>query len=370
MAAASSVPRLKDLFSKTACIQTTLRCFRTHGKRLAVVTSVVTCLFGWAATGHSGAIFNFTDSALGGGSRWDAAPRTIADVERSLDSGLRYSVQDGSFQAFRDNFSWLGGLPPLASFQAAVEQAFNSWTLIDPASGLPGTFSFRADLATPVNPGSASVPGGSVGLGAEVDLFATNLGDPGSRGFASFSVVNGPVTLTSGTTGYPGFAISGADITINSNPGALYSLDGFRRLLTHEIGHALGLGDIEGQFSPGRFIDDNLDLSSSAAALATLTNSWALLVDALNPAASLLGRFTVPFGDPGTLTPGVDILMESVGLGIGPTNPVSNLTPLTNDDYGTRQFLYPFAAAVPQPGGVVLLSLGALALLLYGWRHR
>ena len=67
--------------------------------------------------------------------------------------------------------------------------------------------------------------------------------------------------------------------------------------------------------SLGRFIDDNLDLSSSAAALATLTNSWTLLVDPLNPAASPLQRFMLTLGDPGTQTFGVDILMESLGLG-------------------------------------------------------
>jgi hypothetical protein len=31
------------------------------------------------------------------------------------------------------------------------------------------------------------------------------------------------------------FSISGADVTINSNPGAVYSLDLFRRLLTHGL---------------------------------------------------------------------------------------------------------------------------------------
>ena len=194
-----------------------------------------------------------------------------------------------------------------------MEQAFNAWTVTDPATGVSGTFSFTPDLRTPVVNSSVPVAGGSLGLGAEIDLFALNFGFAGTNGSASFSTVPGPVTLTSGTTGYPGTAISGADIFMNSNPGGFYTLDVFRRLLTHEIGHTIGLGDVE--FGFGQFIDDNLDLSSSAAALATLTNSWTLLVDPLNPAASPLQRFMLTVGDPGTQTFGVDILMESRGLG-------------------------------------------------------
>ena len=93
------------------------------------------------------------------------------------------------------------------------------------------------------------------------------------------------------------FAIAGADIILNSNAGAVYSLDLFRRLLTHEIGHALGLGDVEGDISPARFIDDNYDGSTSASALATLTNSWAMLVNPLNPGASA-GSPAIPCPSP------------------------------------------------------------------------
>lgn len=54
-----------------------------------------------------------------------------------------------------------------------------------------------------------------------------------------------------------GPASAGAGIILNSNSGALYTLDIFRRLLAHEIGHALGLGDVEGDINPGLLIDDN-----------------------------------------------------------------------------------------------------------------
>ncbi|NEO74998.1 MAG: PEP-CTERM sorting domain-containing protein [Moorea sp. SIO4G3] len=95
-------------------------------------------------------------------------------------------------------------------------------------------------------------------------------------------------------------------------------------------------------------------------ARATLTNPIAQLVDVRNPANSPFSLFTVPNGDPGVDTRGVDILMESQGLGIAPGNPVTNLNPLSNDDYGGRQFLYPFVS-VPEPTSILgLLTLGTL----------
>lgn len=128
---------------------------------------------------------------------------------------------------------------------------------------------------------------------------------------------------------------------LNNNPGALYTLDTFRRLLTHEIGHALGLNDVESAIEEPRFIDDNFDDSTSASVVATVNNSWALQINAHNPAASPLALYQLADGDPGNDTPGVDLLMESVGLGISAGNPVSRLNPLTNDEFAMRQFLYP-----------------------------
>jgi hypothetical protein len=293
---------------------------------------------------------------LAGGFRWDVAPRTINGNERSLDGGLRYSLQGGSYQAYRDLFSW-SAVPSVAEFTTAIADAFGAWTAADPVTGLTTDISFVADFATPV---VGTGMGGLNTNGAEIDLFGSidadswNPGDPGRRGESFFNAVGGTVTLTSGVAGYAAGAIYGADITLNSNPGAVYALDGFRRLLTHEIGHALGLGDVEFG-GPNGFIDDNYNPGNVAA---TLTNSWALLVNPLNPSASPLGLFTVTGGDPGTSTPGVNILMESTGLGIAPANPVTNLFPLTNDDYGTRQFLYPEILQTPEPATLALLGLG------------
>jgi hypothetical protein len=92
-------------------------------------------LFAWAEAARAGVVFGLTGTTLAGGSRWDAAPRVFnlggTNYERSLDGGLRYSLQGGSFTAFRDLFTWQGTAPSAADFQNAVEQAFAAWTLPD-----------------------------------------------------------------------------------------------------------------------------------------------------------------------------------------------------------------------------------------------
>ena len=320
------------------------------------------------ATREAAAFGLYNATGLVGGSRWDATPRTMGGLERSLNGGLRFSLQGGSFQAYRDMFSWSGGVPTVADFTAAVTNAFGNWTTVDPVSGIGTSLSFIADLATPVSSAVIS----SVRQGAEIDLFAATsagswgVGSTGTQGETFFSSISvaGNLTLTSGTTNYTGFAISGADVTLNSNVGALYTLTTFRNLLTHELGHALGLADVDVQSGPaGTYIDDNYNATSSATALATLTNSFIGLINPLNPSASPLSLYTVANGDPGVDTLGVDILMESAipnalffGAGV----------PLQNDDYAGRQFMYPKVA--PEPSAALIFLAGAAALGMR--RHR
>ncbi|WP_448563407.1 hypothetical protein [Thalassotalea ganghwensis] len=304
---------------------------------------------------YAGVIFN--SNGLSGGSRWDADQRTIFGAgDRSLVDGLSYSMEGGSYQAFRDMFSW-DVLPSVAAFTYTVDSAFNVWSSIDPESGLGTNLSFSPDLSTAV----VGVEGGGIDRrGAEIDLFAAdnafywNPGNNGRQGETWLSVFPSPVTLTSGTQDYSGSsAIVGADIILNNNAGAVYSLDLFFRLLTHEIGHALGLGDVD--IFSNRFIDDNFDGSA-----ASLNNSWAQKVNVYDPASSPLQVYNI--GSASQLS-GVDILMESRGLGISAGNPVYNPLPLTNDDYGMRQFLYPFIN-IPEPTSIILLLTGLFALIL------
>jgi hypothetical protein len=154
--------------------------------RQTVVAALL--LFAGVAPSSAGVIFNFAGSTLGGGSRWDAAPREInlggTLYERSLDGGLRYSVQGGSYQAFRDLFSWSGAVPSVADFTLAVTEAFDAWTVPDPVTQLTTAIKFIPDFTTAVvgfNTGS----GGLDPRGAEVDLFGSNdagFWNPGNTG--------------------------------------------------------------------------------------------------------------------------------------------------------------------------------------------
>jgi hypothetical protein len=306
--------------------------------------------------------------------RWDAAPRYIGGEDRSLDGGLRYSIETGTYAGLRDQFMWVPSPGPTeGDFEATIKRAFEHWTIVDPETALPATFHFVEDLSTPAVdvPGNPQNPNGSLGLnaGAEIDIFAeTPHAGPGFAASVRFFVdtVSDDLTLTSGTKNYAGFAISGADIRIN--PDFVWSLRGFEVLLTHEIGHALGLADLESPTTPGSvsaFLDDNFSPASSTAARETLTNSFALTIYPLDPDSSPLQAYWSNLGaDPGTGTDGVALLMESQGifdlLGADPV--------LQNDEFAGRQFLYPIQ--IPEAGAGAMLATGVVSLALRSRHNR
>ena len=311
--------------------------------------------------------FRLIGSSSAGWVRWDAAPRFVGGEERSLAGGLRYSIETGSYAALRDQFMWVPSPPTAEAFEAAIGRAFEHWTVVDPASGLPGGFHFVADLATTAvdSPGQLGLPATFLGAnpGAEIDLFA-EVPHAGPTFGASVIFFTDPaahdLTLTSGTTGYAGFAISGADIRIN--PGLVWSLRGFEVLLTHEIGHALGLADLEAQTTPGvvsAFLDDDYDPTTSETALATLTNSFASTIDPLDPDATSSLQVFGPslVGDPGLSTAGVTLLMETNGI----FDLLYTDRKLQNDEFAGRQFLYP--VVVPEPNLGLLVAIGVIGLV-------
>lgn len=333
----------------------------------------ISCLTLFASSAHAGGVrFLPSDGSLSGGYRWDAAPRTYTSngttVERSLSGGLRYSVLGGSWQEFRDLFTW-NSTPSVDAFASAVQLAFDAWSSPDPVTGLTSPITFIPDFATAVVGGSRPSP-----LGAEIDLFGVTSSANWRTTNTSLQALTYPfssgtatVTLTSGVS-YTSTLAVGSDIYLASNPGAVWSLDLFRRLLTHEIGHTLGLLDDESSIAGANtFIDDNYDPSTPDTIRATLTNSWTALVNPYNPAASPLRRYTVT--DAALATPGVDLLMESRGTGL-PGNPLSSLVPLTNDEYGTRQFLYPSLTYIPEPLAAAPLVIAAVAGMLTRRRAR
>lgn len=304
--------------------------------------------------------FTLTDAtAFGLGiGRWDAAPHLVDRHERSLDGGLRFSLQGGSYEAYRDLFQWEGAPPSVSEFQMVVETSFAMWEEMDPVTGLGTALRFVPDLDTPVF-AEPIPPVGEVerffklNRGAEIDLLAA--GTEVVAGHGRVVTFGDPlansVTLTSGVSDYAAAVASGMDLYMSNEK--TWNLDLFLHVLSHEVGHTIALHDVDTFSDIGiggvlsRFYDDNYDDTNQATVRETLNNSFAHLIDPFDPDNSpALGLYDVCYpedsddldshcaGDPGIDTPGVDLKMES--------SPNRITVALHNDDFAGRQFLYPF----------------------------
>ena len=116
-----------------------------RGRRLIWAFGILTVLMCGADTARAGVIFGLTGTGLSGGYRWDADPLTVnmggTSYERSLDGGLRYSLESGSYEGFRDMFSW-SAVPTVDEFVQAIGAAFDAWTALDPVTGLGTALTF------------------------------------------------------------------------------------------------------------------------------------------------------------------------------------------------------------------------------------
>jgi hypothetical protein len=222
--------------------------------------------------------------------------------------------------------------------QAAIEGAFNAWTAIDPGTGLGTQLQFVPDFLVVPTLGDNTT-------GAEIDLFGENVGS-GFQGLAMISA-EGPanMTLTSGTVINNTLVFNGSQIQLNTNQ-VQWTLDILQRTLTHEIGHTLGLDDVETAGIRGAFIDDNFAATDAETIQATLTNSFSALIDPLAPERSVsiskyaVDRLLFDIAGPNSFAP--HLLMESAG------DPDATFElGLDADSFAGRQYLYP---SVPRSG--------------------